>query len=71
MMSAPMSPKPGAGAADVPAAPAMDLAVLLENYRHNAVLVLSRHLCVGSRCSSCGQPWPCRAACAAELALEL
>ncbi|HWC82876.1 MAG TPA: hypothetical protein VG756_23230 [Pseudonocardiaceae bacterium] len=54
---------PGVGVAD--------LGLLLENYRHNAVLVLASHQCVGTRCSSCGQTWPCRAACAAELALEL
>jgi hypothetical protein len=46
---------------------------LLENYRRSAVLVLASHLCDGdgTQCSSCGQQWPCRAACAAELALEL
>lgn len=45
---------------------------LLEHYRRTAVLVLASHLCEdGVRCSSCDQQWPCRAACAAELALEL
>jgi hypothetical protein len=44
---------------------------LLENYRRTAVHVLASHLCVGTECSSCGQHWPCNAACAAELALEL
>lgn len=44
---------------------------LLENYRRTAVHVLVSHQCVGTVCSSCGQHWPCRAACAAEVALEL
>jgi hypothetical protein len=44
---------------------------LLENYRRTAVHVLVSHQCVGTECSSCGQHWPCRAACAAEVALEL
>lgn len=44
---------------------------LLEHYRRTAVLVLASHLCVGTQCGSCGQPWPCQAACAAEFALEL
>jgi hypothetical protein len=67
MMSTPTgTPRP-----DVPGVGVADLGLLLENYRHNAVLVLASHQCVGTRCSSCGQTWPCRAACAAELALEL
>ena len=45
--------------------------VLLERYRHAAVEVLTRHLRTGSRCSACGQSWPCTAACAAEATLEL
>jgi hypothetical protein len=44
---------------------------LLECYRETAVRVLGSHLCAGTECSSCGQAWPCRAACAAEVALEL
>ncbi|HEX3649328.1 MAG TPA: hypothetical protein VHV49_12940 [Pseudonocardiaceae bacterium] len=44
---------------------------LLEHYRDAAVHVLVSHQCAGSLCVSCGQPWPCRAACAAEQALEL
>jgi hypothetical protein len=44
---------------------------LLEHYRESAVLVLARHQAVGTLCGSCGQPWPCRAACAAEQTLEL
>ena len=44
---------------------------LLEHYRQTAVHILGSHLRVGTQCSSCGQNWPCRAACAAELALEL
>jgi hypothetical protein len=63
--------KTGTGSPETPATPAADLGLLLETYRHNAVLVLASHQCVGTRCSSCGQRWPCRAACAAELALEL
>ncbi|NKQ53612.1 hypothetical protein HFP15_12060 [Amycolatopsis sp. K13G38] len=43
----------------------------LEHYRHAAVEVLARHLRTGTRCQACGQPWPCRAACAAEATLEL
>jgi uncharacterized OB-fold protein len=43
----------------------------LEHYRETAVHVLVSHQCVGTLCSSCGQVWPCRAACAAEQALEL
>lgn len=57
--------------APMSAAVANDLGSLLENYRRSAVHVLASHLCVGSTCGSCGQPWPCGAACAAELALEL
>lgn len=63
MMSTPTE----TGSTDKPA----DLGLLLEHYRHNAVLVLTSHQCVGTTCGSCGQQWPCRAACAAELALEL
>lgn len=44
---------------------------LLERYRHTAVETLSRHLRRGTRCRACDQPWPCRAACAAEATLEL
>jgi hypothetical protein len=44
---------------------------LLAHYRESAVLVLVSHQCVGTLCGSCGQPWPCRAACAAEQTLEL
>lgn len=44
---------------------------LVESYRRTAVHVLASHQCVGTDCSSCGQHWPCNAACAAELALEL
>lgn len=44
---------------------------LLEHYRESAVLVLVSHHRSGTLCSSCGQQWPCRAACAAEQALEL
>lgn len=62
------------GAVPIPPAgrtPIADLGPLLESYRQTAVHVLASHLCVGSTCGSCGQPWPCRAACAAEQALEL
>jgi hypothetical protein len=48
-----------------------DWSGLLEHYRQTALLVLASHLCVGTECGSCGQRWPCQAACAAELALEL
>jgi hypothetical protein len=44
---------------------------LLDHYRQTAVQILGVHQCSGTECSSCGQPWPCRAACAAEIALEL
>ncbi|WAL63156.1 hypothetical protein ORV05_19175 [Amycolatopsis cynarae] len=44
---------------------------LLEHYRHTAVQTLARHLRGGTRCRACDQPWPCRAACAAEATLEL
>lgn len=44
---------------------------LLEHYRQTAVHVLVSHQCAGQHCTSCGQPWPCRPACAAEVALEL
>ena len=44
---------------------------LLEHYRHTAVETLALHLGAGGRCRACGQPWPCRAACAAEATLEL
>jgi hypothetical protein len=44
---------------------------LLEHYRQTAVDVLVSHQCDGSHCACCGQPWPCRPACAAEVALEL
>jgi hypothetical protein len=44
---------------------------LLEHYRQTAVHVLVSHQCVGNSCTVCGQPWPCRPACAAEVALEL
>jgi hypothetical protein len=45
--------------------------ILLEQYRHTAVETLARHLRTGARCRACDQPWPCRAACAAEATLEL
>jgi hypothetical protein len=44
---------------------------LLDHYRETAVRILGSHLCSGSTCTSCGNPWPCRPACAAEIALEL
>jgi hypothetical protein len=44
---------------------------LLDHYRETAVQILGVHQCSGTECSSCGQHWPCRAACAAEIALEL
>lgn len=44
---------------------------LLEQYRHTAIEILAEHLRTGARCRACGQPWPCRAACAAEATLEL
>jgi hypothetical protein len=44
---------------------------LLEHYRASAVHVLVSHQPDGTQCTLCGQPWPCKAACAAELALEL
>jgi hypothetical protein len=44
---------------------------LLDHYRQTAVQILGSHQCAGTECSSCGQHWPCRAACAAEIALEL
>jgi hypothetical protein len=44
---------------------------LLDHYRQTAVRILGSHLRSGAECSSCGQQWPCRAACAAEIALEL
>jgi hypothetical protein len=44
---------------------------LLEHYRQTAVLVLVSHQCADNVCTSCGQAWPCRPACAAEIALEL
>ncbi|HEX3589181.1 MAG TPA: hypothetical protein VHV74_06075 [Pseudonocardiaceae bacterium] len=44
---------------------------LLEHYRQTAVHVLVSHHCEGTVCVSCGQQWPCRAACAAEQTLEL
>jgi hypothetical protein len=43
----------------------------LEDYRATAVQVLGSHLRSGADCSCCGNPWPCSAACAAEVALEL
>jgi hypothetical protein len=44
---------------------------LLDHYRQTAVQILGSHQCSGTECTSCGQHWPCRAACAAEIALEL
>jgi hypothetical protein len=44
---------------------------LLDHYRETAVRILGVHHQAGNRCESCGQSWPCRAACSAELALEL
>jgi hypothetical protein len=56
----------GSGAAAEPA-----WTGLLDHYRQTAVRILGSHLRSGAECSSCGQHWPCRAACAAEVALEL
>ena len=44
---------------------------LLEHYRQTAVHVLVSHHSTGTHCACCGQLWPCRPACAAEVALEL
>jgi hypothetical protein len=44
---------------------------LLDHYRETAVRILGLHHKAGTRCESCGQDWPCKAACAAELALDL
>lgn len=48
--------------------PAADLA--LEHMLEVARVEIDRHLNEKGNCTCCGNPWPCDAACLAELALS-